>query len=71
MAFPDDPKTGRLLMPQYPMTYEKLASYNFDKNAALLYALEIVNSLNRKSKTAKCAQVKNFGFVLKLVRTLL
>jgi hypothetical protein len=53
IAFPSDPKTGRLLMPHYPMTYEKLASYNFDRNAALLYALEIVNSLNSKAEPAK------------------
>lgn len=48
VAFPDDLKAGRLLMPHYPISYEKLASYNFDKNAGLLYALEIVSSLNRK-----------------------
>jgi hypothetical protein len=53
IAFPDDPKTGRVLMPQYPMTYEKLASYKFDKNATLLYALEIVNSLNKGAKPPK------------------
>lgn len=50
IAFPDDPETGRLLMPHYPITYEKLASYDFDKNATLLYALEIVSSLNKKAK---------------------
>ena len=46
VAFPDEPERGRLLMPHYPMTHEKLASYNFDKNAVLLYALEIVKNLN-------------------------
>ena len=43
LAFPDDPEKGRLLMPHYPLTYEKLASYNFDKNSTLLYALEKIN----------------------------
>lgn len=42
-AFPDDPEKGRLLMPHYPLTHEKLASYGFDKNSTLLYALEKIN----------------------------
>ncbi len=41
VLFPDDPERGRVLMPQYPLTYEKLKEYRFDRNAALLYALEI------------------------------
>jgi hypothetical protein len=49
IAFPDDPETGHLLMPHYPITYEKLAAYNFDKNATLLYALEIVNNLDKET----------------------
>ena len=39
-AFPDDTEKGRLLMPHHPLTYEKLASYDFDKNSTLFYALE-------------------------------
>ena len=42
-AFPDDAEKGRLLIPHYPLSYEKLASYNFDKNATLFYALEKIN----------------------------
>jgi hypothetical protein len=53
IAFPDDPVAGRLLMPHYPITYEKIASYNFDKNAILLYALEIISNLNKKNKSAR------------------
>jgi hypothetical protein len=48
ITFPDDPATGHLLTPQYPMTYERLASYDFDRNAILLYALEIANSFNQE-----------------------
>ncbi len=40
--FPDDPGRGRVLRPDYPLTYEKLASYNFDTNAEILFALEIL-----------------------------
>lgn len=40
-SFPDDPEKGRILMPDYPLTYEKLAAYGFDRNAEILYALEI------------------------------
>ena len=28
-------------MPHYPLTYDKLASYGYDLNAEMLYALEI------------------------------
>ncbi len=41
VLFPDDPEKGQALMPQHPLTYEKLKEYRFDRNAALLYALEI------------------------------
>lgn len=39
--FPNDPAKGRLLIPDYPLTYEILASYNFDPNASLLYAQDL------------------------------
>jgi len=39
--FHDDPEMGRVLRPHFPMTYEKLKSYDFDGNAAILYALEL------------------------------
>lgn len=45
VAFPDDPEMGSLLRPHYPLTYEKLASFGFDKHAILLYALEIAEEL--------------------------
>jgi len=42
VIFPEDPALGRVLPVQYPLTYEKLASYDFDPNAWLRYALELV-----------------------------
>jgi hypothetical protein len=42
VAYPNEPATGFTLEPQYPLTYEKLASYGFDKNATLLVALELL-----------------------------
>ena len=42
-TFPDDPELGRVLPVHYPLTYEKLASYDFDPNAVYLYALELLS----------------------------
>jgi hypothetical protein len=39
--FPDDPDR-RVLPVHYPMTYEKLAKYDFDPNAEVLYVLELL-----------------------------
>ena len=39
--FHDDPEMGRVLRPHYPMTYDKLKSYDFDGNAEILFALEL------------------------------
>jgi hypothetical protein len=42
VEFPDDSELARVLPVHYPLTYEKLASYSFDPNAAYLYALELL-----------------------------
>jgi hypothetical protein len=42
IAFPDDPEAGVLLRPQHPLTYERFKAYDFDENASLRYALELV-----------------------------
>ncbi len=42
-TFPDDPELGRYLPMHYPLTYELLASYDFDPNAAYRYALEYLS----------------------------
>ena len=41
-AFPGDPETGELLRPDYELTYDKLKEYNFDPNASVLLALEVL-----------------------------
>lgn len=40
--FADDPSKARVLPVDYPLDYERLASYDFDPNAAYLYALELL-----------------------------
>jgi hypothetical protein len=42
-TFPNDPELGRVLPVHYPLTYETLASYDFDPNAEYLYALEYLS----------------------------
>lgn len=42
VRYPDNPEMGRVLPVHYPLTYEKLASYGFDPNAEVLYALELL-----------------------------
>ncbi len=41
LYFPEDSKLATVLPVHYPLTYEKLASYDFDPNAWLRYALEL------------------------------
>jgi hypothetical protein len=45
IVFPDDPERGRVLPVHYELTYEKLASYEFDPDAIFLYAMEILTEL--------------------------
>jgi hypothetical protein len=40
--FPHDPELGRVLPVHYPLTYERLAFYDFDPNAEYLCALELL-----------------------------
>jgi hypothetical protein len=46
IAFGDDPEKGRVLPVHFPLTWEKLASYDFDPNACFLFAMEILNDLD-------------------------
>ena len=41
-TFPDDPKLGRCLLPEHPLSFETLAAYDFDPNAEVLLALEVL-----------------------------
>jgi hypothetical protein len=43
--FPNDAEMGRVLPVHYPLTYEQLASHDFDPNAEFLYALELLPQL--------------------------
>jgi CubicO group peptidase (beta-lactamase class C family) len=43
VMFPEDSDLARVLPVHYPLTYEKLASYDFDPNAEVLYALELLS----------------------------
>jgi CubicO group peptidase (beta-lactamase class C family) len=42
-SFADDSERARVLPVHYPLTYKKLASYDFDPNAEYLYALELLS----------------------------
>ena len=43
--FREDPDMGRILQPDYEVTYDLLRDYNFDPNAEILYTMEIIDSL--------------------------
>ena len=45
LNFPDDSELSRVLPVQYPLKYEWLASHDFDPNAEVLYALELLSKL--------------------------
>lgn len=47
--FPGDPERGRLLVPDYPLSYDQLAEFGFDPNAEILLALEVLNALDREN----------------------
>ncbi len=41
--FPIDSEKGTILMPDHQLTYNKLVSLDFDPNATLIYAMELIN----------------------------
>lgn len=45
VLFPDDSELARVLPVHYPLTYAKLAAYDFDPNAGYLYAIELLPEL--------------------------
>lgn len=47
VLFPNDPEKGEMLKPDIELTYEKLASYNFDPNAEILLALEAAQQIEK------------------------
>jgi hypothetical protein len=42
ITFPDDPELGRCLRPHHALTLEQLAAYDYDANAEVLLALEVL-----------------------------
>lgn len=48
LFFPDNPEKGEVLRPHYEMTYDRLASYAFDPNAEILWALELFSKQNSR-----------------------
>jgi hypothetical protein len=40
--FPDEPIKGKVLMPDFAMKWSDYLKYNFDKNAEILYALDLI-----------------------------
>jgi len=42
--FRDDPEMGRTFKPDYELTYDDLRSYDFDPNAEIQYALDLINN---------------------------
>ena len=50
VVFPDDSELAHVLPVHYPLTYDKLASYDFDPNAEYLYALELLSELGETAQ---------------------
>ena len=44
MHFPYDPAKAHVLPVDFPLTYERLASYDFDPQAEYLYAVELMSA---------------------------
>jgi len=40
--YPDDPDKGKVLMPDFAMSWEDFAKYDFDKNAEILFVLDLI-----------------------------
>lgn len=43
VVFPEEPTQRKMLNPDYELTYERLRAYGFDPNAAVLYAIELLD----------------------------
>ncbi len=41
---------GRILHPDYEITYDDLKSFNFDPNAEILYAIKLIDNLDFNDK---------------------
>jgi hypothetical protein len=50
LNFPDDSELSRILTVHYPLTYEILTSYDFDPNAEVLYALDLLPRIAKQKE---------------------
>lgn len=50
LNFPDDSELSRVLPVHYPLKYEWLLSHDFDPNAEVLYAVELLSKLVKQKK---------------------
>ena len=46
VVFPEEPDKRKQITPHHELTYEKLKSYGFDPQAVILYALELLKTMN-------------------------
>ena len=59
ITFPNDPVKGKCLLPDYPLTYEKFAAYNYDADSEIIYAFEVLNAcINKENKIKKIVFMK-------------
>ena len=42
LFYPNNPKKGKVLLPDFPMNISHFAKYNFDENAEVLYTLDLI-----------------------------
>ena len=42
IMFPNDVQREKIFMPDYPMTWKDFSFYNFDKNAEILYCIDLI-----------------------------
>jgi hypothetical protein len=44
LFYPDDPDKGKVLMPDFAMSRNDFAKYNFDSNAEIMFVLDLINN---------------------------
>jgi len=44
LFYPNDPEKGKILMPDFAMTWDDFAGYNFDSNAEILFVLDLISN---------------------------
>lgn len=44
LFYPDNPEKGKILIPDFSMSWNDFANYNFDSNAELLFVFDLINN---------------------------